>query len=84
MRKTLYDRLKPEAVSAINKYKEKYPAITDKMEADLMGTAYLFDLKYDTICTLVGVDKLPEAFGIKYFDMFRPNILLQIFEEDES
>jgi hypothetical protein len=52
----LYDRLKPEVITLLEKEGESYPHSTERITNALKNNHFLFDLPLKDIATLVGVN----------------------------
>ena len=64
---TLFDRLKPEVKTLLEKEKEIYPHMIEDMYDHLKSTYYVIDLTYGAVIKLQGLDGMA---GTSPFDMF--------------
>lgn len=64
---TLFDRLKPEIKTLLEKEKESYPHKVKNILDDLKSTDYVIDITYGTVIQLQGLDGMA---AVSPFDFF--------------
>jgi hypothetical protein len=70
MRNSLYSRLKPEVVLALQNEATIFPNITNKIVDELNEKYWMGDLTLDTVLSLASIDEIREVAGVRRYSDF--------------
>ena len=76
--KTLYERLKPEHVKALEIEAEKYPATVKGILAELQTKKVILDVSYGCVCCISNSLNLPNSNIDTIMNLFEANELLNV------
>jgi len=70
MRNSLYSRLKPEVVLALQNEASIFPNITNKIVDELNEKYWMGDLTLDTVLSLASINEIREVAGVSRYSDF--------------
>jgi hypothetical protein len=70
MRNSLYSRLKPEVVLALQNEATIFPNITNKIVDELNEKYWMGDLTLDTVLSLASINEIREVAGVRRYSDF--------------
>lgn len=71
--KTLFERLKPEALAVLQSEGEKYPNAVKSLIQELKGNRYIIDLSYGTVISMSNFCNLRDYNLTEILNLFEDN-----------